>query len=97
MNSPNNSAEILVEFFGLARLLAGTPTIRIPASDAISLQMLWTQVLEVLPELRGGGELTSVTMPIYRFNLDGQRSVTDPETTIRQGQSVLILSADAGG
>jgi molybdopterin converting factor small subunit len=92
-----SSPEILVEFYGLARLRAGTATLRIPAADAACLQTLWTQLLEVLPELRGAGEPRSVTTPIYRFNLDGQQFVTDPQTPIRQGQSVLIMSADAGG
>jgi molybdopterin converting factor small subunit len=36
-------------------------------------------------------------VPSLTMNLDGQRFVKDLATPVRDGQSVLILSADAGG
>jgi hypothetical protein len=35
--------------------------------------------------------------PTLVANLGGERFVTEPETVVRDGQSLLILSADAGG
>jgi hypothetical protein len=35
--------------------------------------------------------------PSLTANLDGKRFISDPATSIRDGQSLLILSADAGG
>jgi len=35
--------------------------------------------------------------PAFVANLNGDRFVTDPETPLRTSDSVLILSADAGG
>jgi hypothetical protein len=44
-------------------------------------------------ECLNGGRLH----PSLSANLDGETFVTDPAAVVRRGQSLLILSADAGG
>ena len=89
---------IRVEFYGLARQRAGIAglTLSLPA-EARTLDGVLEEVVRLLPllgeELIAGGRLHSA----LAANLDGQRFISDPATPIRDGQCVLILSADAGG
>jgi sulfur-carrier protein len=89
---------IRVEFFGIARQRAGVSeiTLEAPASGMQFAEVL-SELGRKLPEfsrelLVAGGLHASLVA-----NLDGQRFISDPSTLISDGQSVLILSADAGG
>jgi len=88
---------IRVEFFGIARQRAGVGELQISALEApASLRDVLAEVAERLPDLAGyvtAGRLDAT----LTANLDGQRFVADPETVIEDGQSLLLLSADAGG
>ncbi len=87
---------IRVEFYGIARQRAGVPAVDLAASDATLNQVL----LEVAAQLPAFGQecLASGSLAAtLSANLDGERFITDPKTPIRDGQSLLILSADAGG
>jgi molybdopterin converting factor small subunit len=89
---------IRVEFYGIARQRAGIGELMLalPAVE-VSLTDVLRQLTASLPEL--GRELI-VQGRLHKSltaNLDGSRFVSDPATLIRDGQSLLILSADAGG
>ena len=90
---------IRVEFYGLARQRAGVSEIELALGNR---ETTLGDVLERIGAaarsfgesgLVAGGRLD----PTLAANLDGQRFVSDPATPIRDGQSLLILSADAGG
>lgn len=89
---------IRVEFFGIARQRAGTSELLLDASTGtLPLSDVLKQVAARTPDLAQtlliGGELhESLTV-----NVDGNRFVRDPATLIHDGQSLLVLSADAGG
>jgi molybdopterin converting factor small subunit len=89
---------VRVEFFGIARQRAGVSelSLDLPGSDARfgdALRALAARLPALAQELVVGGRLhESLTA-----NLDGARFVSDPATPIRDGQCLLILSADAGG
>ena len=87
-----------VEFYGIARQRTGIPHVELELAGG------QTTLAEVLRELAGrlprfgsecltGGRLHST----ISANLGGERFVSDPAVQIREGQTLLILSADAGG
>ncbi len=89
---------IRIEFFGLARQRAGVSELLLQVpSGQLPLADVLAAVAREAPQLNGpwiaGGRLHSS----LAANIDGQRFVSDPATPIRDGQSLLILSADAGG
>jgi hypothetical protein len=88
---------IRVEFFGLARQCAGVGEMQIASPRAHRrLADVLVEVAARLPGFAGcvtAGRLDSA----LAANLDGNCFVRDPETLIQDGQSLLILSADAGG
>jgi len=86
---------IHVELFGIPRQRAGVKECDIAASD---LGELLKQLAERYPSLIGQGLNPQGTLqPGYLANLNGRTFVTEPTTPLTDGDSVLILSADAGG
>lgn len=89
---------IRVEFYGIARQRAGVSelTLDVP-TGGMRLADALVELQGRLPQL--GRELTSSSRLHESFaaNLDGTQFVSDPATLIRDGQCLLILSADAGG
>jgi molybdopterin converting factor small subunit len=87
---------IRVEFYGLARQRAGVPALELDLKGQ-TLGGVLAELAAQLPvfgrECIAGGQLTDA----LSANLDGQRFISDPKTPVRDGQSLLILSADAGG
>jgi hypothetical protein len=87
-----------VEFYGIARERAGTNQLAFDMPHPeISLGAVLERIAGTLPdfarECLSGGRL----QPSLTANLDGQQFVSDPSALIRDGQCLLILSADAGG
>ena len=87
-----------VEFFGIARQRAGVPHVELelPGREttfAESLRQLASRLPEFGRECVANGRLQAA----LAANLGGERFVSDPALVIREGQSLLILSADAGG
>jgi sulfur-carrier protein len=82
-----------VELLGLARERAGVAELEL---EADTLGQLLTALQIRFPSFR---ELIAVDrlQPSFTANLNGDRFITDPDTRLRQTDSVLILSADAGG
>ncbi|MFP6693011.1 MAG: hypothetical protein VB875_08340 [Pirellulales bacterium] len=85
---------IRVEFYGVPRVRAG---ITETTSAGRRLEHVLTDLETRFPGLAecciAGGKLR----PGYVANLDGQRFTTDEQTELSAYNSVLILSADAGG
>jgi molybdopterin converting factor small subunit len=89
---------VSVEFFGIARLWAGVGHVEVElAAGKACLTDILDSLAERLPAFRqsclAGGRLDAALI----CNIDGQRFITDPATPIADRQTVLILSADAGG
>jgi len=86
-----------VEFFGVPRERAGLSELEVNA-DTLG-QLLGTLAAQI-PSF---GKFISVDgqgsrlHPAFVANLNGDRFVSDPGTPLGEKDSVLILSADAGG
>jgi len=82
-----------VEFFGVPRERAGVPELEVHADTLGQLLSMLADRLPSLSEIIEDDRLH----PAFVANLNGDRFVTDPGTPLRADDSVLILSADAGG
>ena len=82
-----------VELLGIPRERAGVAGLELQAD---TLGQLLTALAVRFPSL---GELiaTDRLQPSVVANLNGDQFVSDPRTQLREGDCVLILSADAGG
>jgi molybdopterin converting factor small subunit len=84
---------MLVEFFGIPRERTGVAQIELQA-DTIG-ELLGT--LEArFPTLGAMTQAGRVRSP-YLISLNADRFVSDPNTALKETDSVLILSAQAGG
>ena len=90
---------IQVEFFGIPRARAGVAcATTMEGRSAATLAEVLTDVADRFPEFAADcmveqGKLREG----FVVSVDGQCFVSNDQVTITQGQSVLILSADAGG
>ena len=89
---------IHVELFGIPRQRAGTASVTVEtAGEEIRLGDVLFDLAARFPTLAetcfAGDRLQSG----YVANIEGDRFVIDPETRLRSGVSLLIMSADAGG
>jgi molybdopterin-guanine dinucleotide biosynthesis protein A len=81
---------VRVELYDVARRLAGRERIDV---DAATLGDVVRELSAACPAL--GRELTAAAH--WRFSLGGERFVDDPRTSMADGDSLLVLSAQAGG
>jgi molybdopterin converting factor small subunit len=84
---------ITVEFFGIPRHRAGTTAL---TAEACSLGELLRKLESRYPNLNACLENGRLRQG-YTANINGERFVADPATELKQGDAILILSADAGG
>jgi molybdopterin converting factor small subunit len=82
-----------VEFFGVPRERAGVSELEVHADTLGQLLGTLAERMPSLSEIIQRDRLH----PAFVANLNGDRFVTDPGTPLGVGDSVLILSADAGG
>ena len=82
-----------VEFLGVPRQRAGVTEIEIQADTVGQLLGILSARIPSFSELITLDRLH----PAFVANLNGDRFISDPQTPLRQDDSVLILSADAGG
>jgi molybdopterin converting factor small subunit len=82
-----------VEFFGVPRERAGVSELEVHADTLGQLLGMLAQRMPSLSEIIEDDRLH----PAFVANLNGDRFVTDPSTPLCGDDSVLILSADAGG
>jgi molybdopterin converting factor small subunit len=89
---------IRVEFFGIARQRAGVAELSLALQQPeVALAEILSALAARLPELADDWIADGRLHESLTANLDGLRFVSDPATVVRDGQSLLILSADAGG
>jgi molybdopterin converting factor small subunit len=87
-------AALEIELFGVARARAGRELVELEAGSlGEALEALERSCPELAPEVLSGGALAAG----YLASLNGDRFVTDPSTPLREGDRLLILSAQAGG
>jgi molybdopterin-guanine dinucleotide biosynthesis protein A/molybdopterin converting factor small subunit len=88
-----------VELFGVARLLAKTPEVSLTLPQEATLFHVFGALAERLPTLVGPvitldrNRLTSG----YACNINGQDFVRNLSVKVNPGDSILIISSDAGG
>ncbi|MCC7417663.1 MAG: MoaD/ThiS family protein [Acidobacteria bacterium] len=82
-----------VEFMGIARERAGTAEVTFPAATLGQMLAMLSTRFPMLGDIVNGERL----QPAFVANLNGDRFVSDPATPLVEDDSVLILSADAGG
>ena len=82
-----------VEFLGIPRQRAGVSEIEIQADTLGQLLGMLSAQIPSFSEFISVDRLHSALVA----NLNGDRFISDPQTPLRRNDSVLILSADAGG
>jgi len=85
---------IRVEFYGIARQRAGVAEINL---NAETLATACRRLRERLPAFAESCLQGDALKPGYLASINGRTFTTDPETTLTPGDSLLILSSDAGG
>jgi molybdopterin converting factor small subunit len=92
-------ARVLVELFGVARLKAGQKRMDLPFAEARSLAQVIQTLAARHPALVGPVIATGGTAlnDGYVFNLNGRDFILDPNTAFVLGDTVLLISAVAGG
>ena len=90
--------EITVELFGVARRRAGTACVAIEIdADEVCFSDLLHILAERYPKLASSCFQGRRLRAGYLANVGGERFITDPQTRLGNGDSLLIMSADAGG
>lgn len=87
-------SSVTVEFFGIARARAGVQSARFTAD---TLGELLRQLGDTYPGLCGSCIQGAEFAPGYTANINGDQFTRDPCRQLQTGDSVLILSLDAGG
>lgn len=83
---------VTVEFYGLARVRAGRPAL---TTDAATVGAALGAADTACPGLRvlGPGGIA----PEFLVSVGGGRFTTNPADRLKDGESVLVFGADAGG
>ena len=89
----------MVELFGVARLLAKTKELSLSLPSGATLSHVYSALGAALPMLSGRviSADGSSLLAGYACNVNGVDFVRTATATIRSGDRILILSADAGG
>ena len=88
---------IHVEFFGIVRRRAACAAATVDVDDPTTLGDVIAQLSKRFPLLAGECLDGRALRQGYLANLGGEHFVSDPDTAIRCGATLLIMSADAGG
>lgn len=86
--------KVKIELFGIPRLRAGVS--RTEATGA-TLGDVFFDLAQRFPEFGEACVCGQCLKPGFTANLGGERFVTDPKTLLKDGDSILLLSMDAGG
>jgi len=86
--------QIIVELFGIPRSRAG---IAKTTAEGDCLGDVLVDLAVRFPELAETCIEGRSLRPGYTANLRGERFVTDPETVLNDGDTLLLLTLDAGG
>ena len=85
---------VRVEFYGIPRERAGVDALEVPADN---LEAALSEVAARLPRLAETCLRDGRLRDGYLANINGEQFTRDPATPLCPGDTVLILSADAGG
>jgi molybdopterin converting factor small subunit len=85
---------ITVEFFGVPRERCGVAATTVPGDR---LGTVLRSLEKCFPALATDCLASGRLRPGFAANLNGERFVSDPDTPLRDGDTLLIMSADAGG
>ena len=85
---------IRVEFYGISRRRAGIDALEI---DASNLNIALIQLARCLPDFATACLENGCLRAGYVANVNGKSFTSDPDTPLKSGDCLLILSADAGG
>jgi molybdopterin converting factor small subunit len=85
---------IQVEFFGVARSRAGVAKMTL---DAGCLRDVLTQLQEQIPSLAELCIANDELAPGWLLNINGAAFTRDLNTSLNDGDSVLMMPADVGG
>ena len=85
---------VQVEFFGIPRQRAGVPSALV---TGLRLGEILCELSADFPKLAETCVDGQRLRPGFVANLNGERFVTDPDTSLDPGDCLLILTADAGG
>ncbi len=94
-----HSIQCTVELYGTARLLARTPAMALALPAGATLSDAFAALAEKLPALVGRVISADRTRLVdgYACNVNGLAFVRTPAALVNPGDSLVILSADAGG
>ena len=98
----DNSVTCTVELFGVARLKAKTARVALTLPADADLGAALSALADALPALMGpvlmqDPDTLVQLVPGFACNMNGQAFGRDMRTAMQAGDSILILSSDAGG
>ena len=89
---------IKVEFYGIVRQRAGVSTAIVEFdSQTARLREVLDKLTAQYPKLDGQCIQDGRLLAGFTANLSGEQFVSDPNTQVPCGSSLLIMSSDAGG
>jgi len=90
--------KIRIEFYGIPRQRVGSPGYHLPVNQQeIQLSELIEQLTQRFPSLQPDCFSQGLISPNVKLSLDGDHFVTDIDAWINIRQTLLVMSADAGG
>ena len=97
--APDPSISCTVELYGAARLLAQTATLSLNLPSDATVAHVYAALAEKLPVLTGSviSHDGSGLVDGYACNVNGLHFARSTRAAIKHGDSIIILSADAGG
>jgi molybdopterin-guanine dinucleotide biosynthesis protein A len=95
--SKKKSISVSIELFGVARLLAKTQLVSLDLAQGATLAQAFSALAEKFPVLLGRVINSDSLIAGYTCNINGLDFVRSPNTKIKMGDKIFILSADAGG
>ena len=85
---------VTIELYGTARLRVGQAEVTVSASTpAVALAAAVRECPAFAALLRPDGWVASA----YLLSVNGEKFVTEPNETLRPGDRLVVLAADAGG
>jgi molybdopterin converting factor small subunit len=99
MTEPITKVKVRVELFGMPRLRAGRREVELELPAETSRQQVMHALAEACPALVGPvlGEDLNGLQDGYVFNLNGTAFLSGDSISLQPGDSLLLLSNQAGG
>jgi molybdopterin converting factor small subunit len=85
---------ITIELYGVPRLRAGMARLSVTAA---TVGEALRRLARECPALAGSVIDDGRVRQAYKLSLNGDRFVSDPDTQLSEGDSLLLLAADVGG